>query len=448
MNKAVLKESWGAYCDTDKLVDRMMELLTKYGHRNSEHGVCTMLNEYFTNKKSLIDLFSKSENYAGDMRIIFDIELARENNARDVAQFCDQFGTKIGAKRTLLKYQDADGKKVTDYLKVGIKKINVDDLDDAEIVGKLDKAAANVSAFNDDGTTKESYSRYCDFVNTVCSNGMRYISAPTLTQEHVDVLHSRVNYKLAPGMKTSRAFNRICTYYKLNEKAEYNKLFAQYADMVSSNIRKLKFFISVNPLDYLTMSFGNSWASCHTIDKNNRRNMPNAYSGMYCGGTLSYMLDKTSIITYVHSNIPEDVEEGKLYRNMFHYGDGLLIQSRIYPQGSDGNTDLYKVFRGFVQKEFADILGLEKNLWTKKSGYVRNSVRSRGMHYHDYTSFNNCNITYPSEYRDRVGCSMVQIGHEGICPYCGEEFSYSSTLSHDSCDIPTNWITSTITYTY
>lgn len=61
--KANLKEAWGQYCDTDKLVDDVMSLLTKYNHRNSEHGVCIMLNEYFTNKKDLIELLQKSEHY-------------------------------------------------------------------------------------------------------------------------------------------------------------------------------------------------------------------------------------------------------------------------------------------------------------------------------------------------------------------------------------------------
>lgn len=434
MNKAVLKESWGAYCDTDKLVDRIMELLTKYGHRNSEHGVCTMLDEYFTNKKDLIDLFITSDNYAGDMRIVFDVELVRENSAGEISRFCDQFGNKIGAKRALIKYQDANGKKISDYLKIGVGKINADDLEKEEIVTKLNKAAENLSAFNDDGSTRESLSAYNNFMNSICNNGMRYISTPVLDEYHVSVLNSRADYKLASGMKTSRAFNRICTYYKLNEKAEYNKLFAQYSDMVNVGMRKLKFFISVNPLDYLTMSFGNSWASCHTIDRNNRRGMPNAYSGGYCGGTLSYMLDKTSIITYVHSSIPEDVEEGKIYRNMFHYGGGVLIQGRVYPQGNDGNTDLYKVFRGFVQKEFASLLNLNANIWVRKSGSVSSCVNSSGVHYRDYTCFSSCNVSYPKERGDTITNWVVNIGHDGICPHCGEEYSTCGGLSHGYCN--------------
>jgi hypothetical protein len=181
------------------------------------------------------------------------------------------------------------------------------------------------------------------------------------------------------------------------------------------------------------MSFGKSWASCHTIDKNNRRNMPNSYSGAYCGGTLSYMLDSVSIITYVVDN-GEDVQtSGKIYRNMFHFGNNVLIQGRVYPQGNDGATDLYKKFRDFIQTELATMLGLEKNMWTIRSGTRACSEMSysEGQHYTDYTCNSDCNVTYPSERKDSI--SRITIGHDGICPHCGEEHTMSSWISHNSC---------------
>ena len=42
MNKANIKEKWGHYCDTNKLVDSMMGLLKTCNIENSEHGVCLM----------------------------------------------------------------------------------------------------------------------------------------------------------------------------------------------------------------------------------------------------------------------------------------------------------------------------------------------------------------------------------------------------------------------
>ena len=114
MNKASLKASWGEYCDTDRLVDDVMALLTKYHHRNSEHGVCKMLNEYFTNKQTLIKMFQKSPHYIGNMRICIDEEIERYSNRDEVYSFCSRFSEKIGAKKAILKYKDEDGKTFGD----------------------------------------------------------------------------------------------------------------------------------------------------------------------------------------------------------------------------------------------------------------------------------------------------------------------------------------------
>jgi hypothetical protein len=242
-----------------------------------------------------------------------------------------------------------------------------------------------------------------------------------------------INEKFAPTLKTSRAFNRMCTHFEVNKLPKYNKLFAQYSDMVSDTKRTMKFYMSLNPLDYLTMSFGNSWASCHTIDKTNRRGMPNSYSGAYCGGTLSYMLDQTSFITFVHSHTTEDiVEEGKIYRNMFHYGNDMLIQGRIYPQGNDGNTDLYKVFRGYVQKELSPLLGVS-NSWVKSSKRPSGVTYSYGAHYRDYENFSYCNVSYPKEKGEDFGDNCITIGRYGICPNCGREINIHDRITCYGC---------------
>ena len=440
--KETLKEAWGQYCDTDKLVDDVMALLTKYRHRNSEYGVCKMLNEYFTNKKDLIELFQKSEHYIGDMRMMIDIELERENSARDIREFCDEFYSNVGASKLLLKYKDENGKKFEDYLRTGMKSITAKDLMKPEVANKLKKATEAQDKFASDGATLASH-----MVNNECYGTVRKfrnISTSTISKEFAESVDEK--YKVREGMKTSRAFNRVCTFYGIDKAKKYNKLFAQYADMVSGLKRKLKFFISVNPIDYLTMSFGVNWASCHTIDKENRRRMPSSYSGMYCGGTMSYMLDGTSIITFVHDHIPTNWEDGKIYRCMFHYGNDILVQGRVYPQGNDGNTDLYKVFRNYMQDELSPLIGLTDTIWRKKdSGRVSSNVQSYGVHYRDYTNFSSCNVSYPRERSDSSD-NVITIGHSGVCPHCGRPITESGSISHSSCRVPladTAWTTVT-----
>lgn len=434
MFKADLKARWGAYCDTDKLVADMMLLLTKYHHDCTEHGVCKILDEYFSKKKDLIELFKKSPNYIGNMRICVDIELARNGNDSEIVHFCDTFANNVGAASHFLKWTDENGKSLADYTRIGIKRFTARQLCYGNVEDILTQNMANRSKFRSDGITHSSimdFEFFCSVISKFKSS-----TTPKLSKETVNGLTQyKINGKFVEGMKTSRAFNRVCSIYGVDKLPAYNKLFAEYSDMVSDLKRKLKFYISVNPLDYLTMSFGKSWASCHTIDKRNERRMPNDYSGMYCGGTLSYMLDGTSIITYVHDHATEDHEEGKLYRNMFHFGGGTLVQGRIYPQGNDGATDLYKTFRRFMQIELTQMLGLNADDWVKKSGSCGDNIRSRGVHYQDYNHFSSCNVSYPREMPSAYG-NVIIVGHNRICPYCGYEVSNGDDtgyLCHSEC---------------
>ena len=294
MYKSDLQVKWGQYIDTDKLVDTMIALYKKYGVRCSEYGVCEQLDVFFTNKRNLIDLLKTSENYVGDLRIVFDIELERENSARDVRRFCEFFLRNVGAEKVIIKKVDDKGKKQSDYLKTGIERLKPADLFNKAIREKLTTSYSDTNQFNGLGEYKPSVELY-DNLNRFMMYSMGYNYQTQLKQETINALsENKLDVKLAEGMKTSRAFNRICTTYGINKCAKYEKLFAEYADMVSGLKRKLKFFISVNPLDYITMSNGVNWTSCHSV-----RNM-----GGWCGGTLSYMLDSTSIITFVHSSIP------------------------------------------------------------------------------------------------------------------------------------------------
>lgn len=433
MFRAELNQRWGMYCDTDKLVANMMMLLTKYHHACTEQGVCEVLDTYFTNKKHLIDMFLESDNYIGDMRICVDVELERGLNPNEIKEFLETFCNKVNASSIFYEYKDENGKTLQDYIRVGMKRFKARELCYGSLSNILLENLVHRRTFTHNGITIASKQKYDSFWSAVYD--FRYSPTKNLNQNTVDALTQyEINGKFVAGMKTSRAFNRLCSIYGVDRLPNYNKLFAEYSDMVSGLKRKMKFYISLNPLDYLTMSFGNSWSSCHTIDKRNERNMPNSYSGMHCGGVMSYMLDGTSIVTYIHDHVMEDFEDGKIYRNMFHFGDGLLVQGRVYPQGNDGATDLYRVFRSFMQAELAKLLGLNKNEWFKKSSCCDN-ICSYGVHYRDYEHFDGCNATYPKEMPEAT-FTEIDVGHSRICPRCGNiiDDSYDhGYLTHSDC---------------
>ena len=87
MNKADLKKKWSKYCDTDQLVDDMRNLLNNYNHRNSIHGVCTLLDTYFEQKAPMIEMFMKSKHYIGNMRISLEKEFERQLNSNAIYNF-------------------------------------------------------------------------------------------------------------------------------------------------------------------------------------------------------------------------------------------------------------------------------------------------------------------------------------------------------------------------
>lgn len=427
MNKADLNQKWSKYCDTDKLVVDVMALLKKYGSNCTEHGVCVALDTYFANKEPLIKMISGSKNYIGDMRIAVQKEFDRQMTSDTVYSFINEF-ERTFSPRVLLKEYDGDNKSLFDYMSTGKNSFTIDAMPSEEDkANKLEKMRQfDYSRFYLVESLKK-YVAYDDYLKA-----FRRVRGSTITfnAKYGD------GPELKSGTKTSRAFNHVCTHYGIDKMFPehvtterngqvvertvypYDKIFAQFADLVSDLKRKLYFVISLNPLDYLTMSVGVNWRSCHHIE-----------DGQWRGGCMSYMLDKTSMITYVIPNLEGDIHMiPKVYRQMYHYKNNLFVQNRLYPQGNDGATDLYEKFRGFVIDEFSPLLGVD-NYWRAYHG-TQGRVNSLGVHYKDYNNSRKCAIFFPNSRCDDALNQMMTIGHEGICVRCGNTYTDSYTFEH------------------
>lgn len=433
MTTAELQTKWGAYTDTNKLVDDIMALLTKYSHRNTEHGVCVMLDTYFTNKEPLIQLLKEVDGFDSNLRLIIHKDFDRLPNADDIERKISSLRRVIEAGRFFLSKTDDAGKTFTDYLKVGVMRFDIKQLGDYEFIKKLKTVRENLDEFDDDGYTRKSREKQGKFSNATYI--FDKIASTSLSETNAAKICEALESKKYPaGLKTSRAFNRMCEELGVTAHKQYNKWFAEYSDLVAGGTRALDFVVSLNPYDYLTMSFGNSWSSCHTIDKSNHRGMPNNYSGAYCGGTTSYMLDANSIITYVIEKGGDPQTCGKIYRNMFHYEKETLVQGRVYPQGNDGATDLYEIFREYMHNVLNTAIKPEDSTWVVVTkGDCSEHTASSGAHYTDYMRYGDCNVSHLRSTTN--GDKIVHIGHRGICPYCGETYTRSDRLSHECCSI-------------
>lgn len=435
VNLEQLKEQWSfTGIDVEDLIKRIRDLLTEYHHTNTEQGVIQWLSIFMQNKKHLVEMIMKSPNYNGNLQIVLKESFDRDIDANKIYSFIGHFPSRIKAQEKIITDTEENYSESEKEL--------INDMPGKFRLTQLDNSITNIQSFRKrftyDGKNREKVKQYDNFRNII--EYFRYYSISSVNDSLKNCIENiEPELKIGVGMKTSRAFNKVCTYYGLTNCSEYNTLFPQYADLINVLTRELHYVISLNPIDYLKMSFGNTWASCHTIDKENVRGKENAYRGDYCGGTISYMLDSVSFINYVvpvtDGKHPEELD--KIYRNMFHYDCGALVQGRVYPQGKDGATDLYEKLRNIMQRELSSILGYE-NLWIKKgSTHGEDWIKTVGVHYPDYSHFEYCNLSIIKELKDTITVDehFMSVGHKPVCAACGEETDdmYSNYLICENC---------------
>lgn len=247
------------------------------------------------------------------------------------------------------------------------------------------------------------------------------------------------------GMKTSRFVRGAFAKLGINvDSKEFLEVFAPYADCISAVKNEMQHvIISANPADFLTMSYGTNWASCHILNPSVACTFEgDSYSGCYKAGCLSYMNDGASIIVYALEELPEDLSalpmQRKLVRNMFHVNlkTSAIMQSRFYPYGK--NDYRFDAFRSLVQSVFAICMGVP-NHWKLSHGRNDEDFRtsSYSLHYPDYHySDNGINTSVPSCVDETINASnMAFIGNQAYCLSCGEDIvDEAECIFCDRCD--------------
>lgn len=166
-----------------------------------------------------------------------------------------------------------------------------------------------------------------------------------------------------------------------NEQETFNKNYSHWCDGISPLKIKKWSILSINFVDFLTMSHGSSWTSCLNTDKRGYFT-----SGMYIRGfnsrrVLDYALDPSTMVFYtIDENYDADGNgddwelQPKTTRQLFHFGEGKLIQARLYPQDDVSRRNIYTQYRENVEKLLADAMG-EANLWSSPE---RGSISPKG----------------------------------------------------------------------
>lgn len=260
-----------------------------------------------------------------------------------------------------------------------------------------------------------------------------------ISAEFADYLNSQFKYYTTAiaGQKTSRYLRKLFLGMGVPKDAEaFWEIYAKLADELNPYEVEHPLIISVNPSDYLTMSYGSNWASCHIINPDIALG-GDTYHGMYKAGCLSYIGDEASVIVYTVDKLPENLRDlpktPRMTRQMFHVNvdEKLILQSRMYPYTN--NVDLIDTRRTIVQGVLAQCFGIA-NLWTRRKDLWSGFEPGRNdQNYRDYTYLSNhISVSFPSSFTPDLN-NVAHIGAPALCLQCGNEIDDHEEIHCDSC---------------
>ena len=378
------------------LLAQMKEVLEDNEYNYSIYALEKIIDTWANNKADLIEKFKSHPNYLeGKFMIAFDADFDREIDKDQSWKF----------SQWLLRVYDEVKDNFPEAVVEGIEK-------SFEEYKKNSWFILVDNPYKFPGFLNDFISYLRNYANRTLDEGIAESLDKVVPDAHIHA-----------NEKTSRAVNKICTYLGYDKHPDYNKEFAKYADSLSPLKIKRHTVLSINPIDYLLMSNGNSWSSCHGIDDN---------GGCYSSGTISYMLDESSMVFYTVDasyNGNEYFLEQKINRQMYHWGEEKLVQGRLYPQSCDcGSKDSYDAYRAIVQKIMSELYEFP-NRWkvSRGIGNVTQYTSSYGTHYRDYCHFDNCTL---SRVRDSKNEYNIRIGHNPICIDCGSEHRCTENINH------------------
>lgn len=241
---------------------------------------------------------------------------------------------------------------------------------------------------------------------------------------HSDKLSDKLNSMLKVGTKITRVVMQYCKDIGINEAEEFNKFYAKFADSMSRLETKKTIVISLHFCDFMTMSNGNSWMTCHYINSHNIFHESGSNSGSYKQGCLSYALDEFSFLLYT---LPDPCGDKAYYRIQkinrmcCQYKNGILVTGKCYPDNSDSSINLYKET---AQQVIADAESAS-NSWTSTNniniidGFTK--TERHASHYADYKkSSQKPTLSIRRNSLFEIEDSIL-IGHQAYCLWCGNK---------------------------
>lgn len=461
-----------------------------YGEAENRKGLMDDIMMSIEAKSGLYEIFKNSPYHNGKGQLILPMEIERPIDEDVIEEFASYI-TLIADKYFLGREAGIDGYTYTQACNEKIKlyrmvnAVNYMNIADEDIVIK-DKPFSEYRELyrrlTDIVTDIEAKCYYHNGIYTDYNNKCLYDKALLIANairncvgkqlenaEDIEKLSNAfLHSQCREGIKITRVVQKCLKelgLYQLvmeNEQEIFNREYARWCDAVSPMKVKKWSVLSINFVDFLTMCHGNSWTSCLNTDKLGKFTTGSFSTGFNSRRVLDYALDPSTMVFYtIDENYNTDGNgddwelQPKNTRQLFHFGEGKLIQSRLYPQSNISRRNIYTQYRENVEKLLADAMG-EANLWSSPErgsididdGIFKTPYASMyNGDFIDFTSYAN-HADYERDFQDEVnyvvfrgstnkennGVPMIIGSTDAKCIICGdnmrEDYNHSIACSY------------------
>lgn len=415
------KEKMKTVINFDEIRSEMKQVLEVYSHPYTDDNLDRAIFEWYKAKAPLIEFLEKNPNWD-------------EKNLR--------IETTVVEQRKVDIYQAIDRMR---------RLLNECSNEWATVLHDIGRKVSEKTSEQTFEQIKDLYVEYCqahykyqlaDIIRDYCvdlseytdSGYVKMVSKKTL-EEFLETYPIYKRIHLHDGERLSKVLLRLLKLAECDKVcSDFERQFAIISDLVNQKGIDMQYCISVHPVDYLLMSYGNSWRSCHMID-----------GGGWQNGAFSYMLDESTVEFYSYTKdtgfkSPHMIP--KVRRNMVMLSPNRksILQSRLYPNNSE---ELRVQVRNFLQEQFALCLG-EENNWTKLSRSTMDFIETidKSTHYKDYenseyrTVFQHSSIKRNAKDEQQI----ITVGAIPFCLECGkenpdEEYFSCWNCRHDDVDM-------------
>lgn len=159
------------------------------------------------------------------------------------------------------------------------------------------------------------------------------------------------NFSFQRGEKIMRVLQKLNKIYQFATQEEFNEYREKISVLTSVKKSKQTIYISIHPLDFLTMSTTNSWSTCMNINH-----------GSYRDGITEMMNSNMTVIAYTKTKekLKDIGWNDKSWRCLFYINKDIILAGKEYPFSND---KLKQEILIFLKKLVAEKFG-----WNYKYG--------------------------------------------------------------------------------